>query len=82
MKAIVLGIEKSEGTYEGHPYSNYIMYTQHDITNGVGFKTDRNKVKSKIVSDYVTTRGINISQLKGKEVNINYDRYGNVESLG
>ncbi len=82
MKAIVLGIEKSEGTYEGIAYSNYIIYTQKDITNGVGIKTERNKVKSRILSDYLTTRGLQVSNLKGKEININYDRYGNVESLG
>lgn len=79
-KVKFVGAEVREGTYQDHPYKNYILYYVENVKSDnilFGVCPQSLKVKAKFVDE----NNISIKSLNQKVGEIYFDRYGNLTKI-
>lgn len=72
----IAGYNHATGTFEGRVYDNYNFVT-YDKEESDNRKWQFVKVKARVLAD----SGIDPRSLVNKDVDFDYDRYGNVKSI-
>lgn len=80
----IIGVVKKEGEFQGKPYSNYLIYYFVDTTgklNYYGSVSDFYKIKSSLIDLILSTRNITIDKIINKNISVEWNRYGQIESV-
>lgn len=83
--AKIIGIQKQEGVYEGHPYCNYSFtcYEQYSdkIPNSYGGYAKVFKGKCEVLDQWFAQHNIDVKSLLGQTASFMFDDRGKVVSV-
>ena len=81
----IVGIQKSEGEYEGHPYSNYRIFTLEDFSQNAegcfGNYVKQYTAKKELLDRWMSEKKITPSQLIGMNCKMYFDDHGKVSLI-
>lgn len=90
-KMQVIGVSVKSGVYQDNPYKNLIIYTTYKDSSVEGLMCEPVKVKFKSINDALNLNlmaseveklgTIDFINLIGKEIQVHYDKYGQVEDI-
>lgn len=83
--AKIIGIQKQEGVYEGHPYCNY-SFTCYEaysdkIPNSYGGYVRVHKGKCDVLDQWLKANNLDIQKLLGQNASFMFDDRGKVVSV-
>lgn len=77
-KFYVIGVQRSQGNYQGHDYDNAVIFVGADCSGTEGefaghYQSDRVKVPWKMLNDQCE---FGLTEIVGRYIRVLYDRYG------
>lgn len=82
MKVSVQGIKHAKGEYEGTAYDNMNIHAVYRDPDVIGLAVQVVKVKTPVYVNFMSDEGLAAdTELCGKTLNVEYDRYGRVVDL-
>lgn len=80
----ILGVSEKSGVYEGRDYHNLYLHTAEPFGSpeyGYGQRVEFHKVKFSNASSLVEASKGTLSNLIGRYVELNYNKYGNLTNV-
>ena len=81
----IIGIQKSEGEFEGHPYSNYRIFTKEDFNPNaegcIGNYVKTFTAKRELLDKWLAENKLSLSSLIGVKCKMYFDEHGKVSYI-